>query len=191
VGVEDRDWYREAQRQREKAERSTAATARWGAFWMLLFWVGLGAVLYTGFSHFESQRSTRQTPYATNAQGEVVITRGRDGHFRLPGTVNGQPVQFLVDTGASLVTVSTTFAQQAGLQGGQRITFNTANGPLPGRVLRDVPVSAGPFTVGGTSVGIGLETGDDALALLGQSFLSRFDIELKGPQMVLRLREQP
>lgn len=157
---------------------------------MLVFWVGLGAALYTGFSHFEGQRTARQAPYTTGDAGEVVITRSRDGHFRMPGTVNGRPVEFLVDTGASLVTVSAGFARQAGLQGGQSVTFNTANGPLQGRVLRDVPVTAGPFAVGGTAVAIGLETGEEALALLGQSFLSRFDIELKANQMVLRLRQR-
>jgi aspartyl protease family protein len=188
VGIEDRDWYRDAQRQRENGERSTASTARRGAFWMLIFWVGLGAALYAGFSHFEGQRTARQTPYTTTDQGEIVITRGRDGHFRLPGTVNGRPVEFLVDTGASLVTVSAAFAQQAGMEGGQSVTFNTANGPMPGRVLRNVPVTAGSFAVAGAAVGIGLETGQEAVALLGQSFLSRFDIELKAHQMVLRLR---
>jgi len=188
VGLEDRDWYRDAQRQREDGERSTASTARKGAFWMLVFWVGMGAALYTGFSHFEGQRALRQAPYTTNEQGEIVITRGRDGHFRLPGTVNGRPVEFLVDTGASLVTVSAGFARQAGMEGGQSVTFNTANGPMPGLVVRDVPVTAGSLAVGGATVGIGLETGQDAVALLGQSFLARFDIELKANQMVLRLR---
>ena len=188
MGLDDRDWYRDAQRQRDRSERSTASTTRLGAFWVMIFWLGLGAALYTGFSHFEGQRTARQAPYTTNDQGEIVITRSRDGHFRLPGEVNGRPVAVLVETGASLVTVSAGFAQQAGLEGGQRVTFNTANGPMPGRILRNVPVTAGSFAVGGTAVGIGLETGDDGVALLGQSFLSRFDIELKANQMVLRLR---
>lgn len=188
MGLEDRDWYRDAQRDRENGQRSTASTARRGAIWMLLFWVVMGSALYTGFSHFEGQRTARQAPYTTNDEGEIVITRSRDGHFRLPGTVNGRPVEFLVDTGASLVTVSAGFAQQAGLEGGQSVTFNTANGTMPGRVLRDVPVTAGSFAVDSASVGIGLETGREAVALLGQSFLSRFDIELKANQMVIRLR---
>ena len=185
--MEDRDWYRDTQRQRNNGERSMSSTVRIGAFWILIVWVGLGAALYAGFSHFEDQRKARLAPYTTE-QGEIVITRSKDGHFRLPGTVNGRPVDFLVDTGASLVTVNARFAQQAGLEGGKGVTFNTANGPMAGRVLRDVPVTAGSLAVGGTDVGVGLETGQDSVALLGQSFLSRFDIELKANQMVLRLR---
>ena len=176
MGLQDRD-----------GGRSTASTARMGAFWILMFWLALGAALYMGFSHFENQRHAARAPYTTD-QGEIVITRSQDGHFRLPGTVNGKAVEFLVDTGASLVTVSAGFAKQAGLDGGQPVTFSTANGQLPGRVLRNVPVTAGSLAVGGTSVGVGLETGRDDVALLGQSFLSRFNIELTAKQMVLRLR---
>lgn len=174
-------------RRQDSQQGSIASTTRRGAFWIAAFWLALASVLYAGFSHVEQTRKAKLAPFTTGA-GELVIPRDRDGHFRLSGTVNGQPVEFLVDTGASLVTVSARFAEQAGLVGGQSVTFNTANGPMPGRVLRDIPVTAGPFAMGGTQVGVGLETGRDSVALLGQSFLSRFDIELKSQQMILRLR---
>ena len=167
--------------------RSAASTTRRGAFWIVLFWLALGFALYAGFSHFEQARQAKRAPFTTGS-GELVIPRPPDGHFRLPGTVNGHPVEFLVDTGASLVTVSARFAQQAGLSGGRSVTFHTANGPMPGRVLEDVAVSADPFAVGGVRVGVGLDTGQASTALLGQSFLSKFNIELNARQMVLRLR---
>ena len=48
------------------------------------------------------------------------------------GTINGRVAKFMVDTGASVVSVSEPFAQQAGIVGGTPTTFHTANGPQRG-----------------------------------------------------------
>jgi aspartyl protease family protein len=74
------------------------------------------------------------------------------------------------------------------LPDGVPITFRTANGELPGRVVQGVPVTVGPVAVSGVRVGVGLVGGDADDALLGQSFLSQFDITLGRDQMVLRKR---
>ena len=169
-------------------ERSVRRTALRGAFGVIAFWLVLMTVLYGVFSYTEKERQARFAPHFL-ASGELVIPRGRDGHFRVPGAVNGHPVQFLVDTGASLVTVSEGFARAAGLHGGIAVRFSTANGELPGRVLREVPVEAGGMSPGGVRVAVGLIGHDDAMALLGQSFLSRFDIAIGRNEMVLRTRK--
>ena len=57
----------------------------------------------------------------------------KDGHFYASGSINGRPVNFLVDTRATLVTVSETFAREAGLSSGIPTVFRTANGDLQGR----------------------------------------------------------
>jgi aspartyl protease family protein len=162
-------------------------TVRRGAWGMLLVWGLILAGLYWGFEQFEQRQQVQLLPQA-GPTGELVIPRGRDGHFRVPGLINGQPVLFLVDTGASVVTVSESFAQAAGLKGGQAVTFQTANGPLQGRILRNVPVAASHLLVPGTAVAIGLVGLERDKALLGQSFLSHFNIEINQQQMVLRLR---
>jgi aspartyl protease family protein len=186
---DDTDGWRESRQARgQLEERSVRRTALRGAYGVVAFWLVLMAVLYGVFSHFEKSRQARFAPY-TLASGELVIPRGRDGHFRVPGSVNGHPVQFLVDTGASLVTVSEGFARAAGLRGGVPVTFRTANGELPGRVLREIPVEAGGMSPGTVRVAVGLVGHDDAMALLGQSFLSRFDIGIRGKEMVLRARD--
>ncbi len=166
---------------------NVAQTARRGALGIVVFWLALMGVLYLGFDHFEQRREAGSQPYATE-QGELVIPRGRDGHFRVQGQVNGQDVTFLVDTGASTVTVSEAFARRASLEGGQSVTFQTANGPLQGRVLRQVPVQAGHLGLSGTTVAVGLVGLDADKALLGQSFLSRFDIQILQGEMRLTPR---
>ena len=65
--------------------------------------------------------------------GETRVEMARDGHFWISAQVNGVPVNFLVDTGATLTAVSGDTADAAGLEprdGGLPIRLQTANGPI-------------------------------------------------------------
>ncbi len=157
------------------------ASLRWGPLAILLFWLVVMGALYAVM-----REVLKPPPLTVSVSGELVIPRARDGHFYAQGYVHGQPVTFLVDTGASLVVVSQEFAHSAGMAPGEATTFRTANGELQGRIVKDVTVSVGPASVSGTRVGVGLVGPDPSMALLGQSFLSRFEIVLSGDNMVLR-----
>lgn len=171
-------------------ERSVRRTALRGAWGIVAFWLAMLSGMYLIFDHVESRKQLTLTPHLGTA-GELIIPRGIDGHFRIPGTVNGEPVRFLVDTGASLVTVSEGLAQAAGLRGGQPASFRTANGEVPGRIVRGVPVEAGGLHVGSVNVAVGLSGRDDEMALLGQNFLYRFDIAIGRNEMILKPRASP
>ena len=162
-------------------------TVRRGAWGITAFWLVLAGLLYAGFDHVEKRRTAAYQAHAGSA-GELVIPRGPDGHFHVSGLVNGQPVSFLVDTGASSVTVSEALAQRAGLEGGQPVTFQTANGALAGRLLRQVPVQAGHLALPGVSVAVGMVGKPPEVALLGQNFLSRYDIQILQNEMRLMPR---
>jgi aspartyl protease family protein len=209
LGVEDRDWYRDAQREREKqrqldetrnkfasftqqnlnnnkrpkAAPGARAPGQTGLIPMLLFWLVVMGLLYALMTHDLKPKAAQVL-----ANGDLVIARASDGHFYAPGTVNGQPVMFMVDTGASLVSVSEPVALAAGLRGGVPTTFHTANGAQPGRVVDGVTIALGSARVTNVRVGVGLRMGDHQQALLGQSFLAKFDIAMTQNQMVLRAR---
>lgn len=159
---------------------------RWGPLAIVLFWLAVMAGLYAWMNQV-----LKPAPLVVSATGELRIPRARDGHFYAAGQVNGKAVTFLVDTGASMVVVSEEFARSAGLAAGQPTTFRTANGELRGRIVADVPVAVGPASVSGTRVGVGLVGQEPGIALLGQSFLSRFEVVLSGEGMVLRSKTAP
>ena len=161
--------------------RSAASSMRWGTLGILAFWLVVMAGLYLVMEQVRQPRAAVQA-----ADGALVIPRGSDGHFRVSGSVNGQPVQFMVDTGASLVVVTDALARRAGLEGGQVTQFRTANGVRQGRVVKAQAVAVGSFVMTGLSVGVGY-SGDDAEdALLGQNFLQHFEVQLLRDRMVLR-----
>ena len=197
MGLEYRDWWREAQKERDRIENSTGRPSRaasrpsnglstglkWGPFGILVFWLLIMGLLYVAMNHYLKPKAV-----TVSVSGDLVIPRARDGHFYAAGLINGRPVSFLVDTGATLVTVSDKFAREAGLAAGTPTVFKTANGDVPGRIVSDVPITIGPIDVSGVKVGVGLVGHEVGAALLGQSFLSRFDVALNGEQMILRKR---
>lgn len=196
MGIQDRDWYREAQKERdsktvrfgkskidyEKRHPVVSRGNRWAPLGIVVFWLAIMGALYLGFKQYEQPKTV------ISANGDVVIKRARDGHFYIAGHVNGNPVKFLVDTGASLVGVSEKFAQKSGLIGGEPTVFKTANGELSGRIVANVPINVGSIAVSGIRVGVGLEGHDVNDALLGQNFLAKFDVILRENQMILRKR---
>jgi len=208
MGVEDRDWYRDAQRERDKQRQLNETRDKFASFTnrhlggkpapaasglrsprqtglipMMVFWFAVMGLLYALMTHYLKPKAAQVT-----ATGDLVIERARDGHFYAPGMVNGQSVIFMVDTGASLVSISEPVAQAAAIHGGVPTIFHTANGSHPGRVVDGVTVSVGPVRVSNVKVGVGLAMGEANQALLGQSFLSKFDIAMNLNQMVLRAR---
>jgi aspartyl protease family protein len=158
-----------------------------GALGIVAFWLLVMAGLYWAMDRWQQPRATRVT-----AQGELEIPRHPDGHFRVAGSINGEPVVFMVDTGASVVSISDALARRAGLEGGELAQFNTANGLRSGRMVRaDVIRLQGGLQVENLRVGTGLGLGSqrDDQALLGQNFLQHFEVQMNRDRMLLRARK--
>lgn len=160
----------------------------WGHLFALTAWVAIFAALYL---YFDARLKPRVAVAsgAALAQGEVVIPRSPDGHYYVAGAINGQPVTFLVDTGASTVSVSRAFARQAGLPKGTPADFQTAGGPVSGEMVSGVSVEAAGIRVDGISVGVGIHSADRQAALLGQNFLRKVELVQSGDRMIFRLRK--
>ncbi len=152
---------------------------------VLIIWITVFTAIYLYFN-------TRLEPRISVAKqglvsGEVVIPRSWDGHYYIQGSINGHPIIFMVDTGATVVSVGSGFARNAQLPKGRLANFTTAGGIVQGEKIYDQTIEAGGLVVSGLQISVGLP-GD--MALLGQNFLRNIDVIQSNDTMTLRLRQQ-
>jgi aspartyl protease family protein len=135
----------------------------------------------------ESPVSVNGRPGAKDG-GVIVLHAGSHGHFVSAGQINGQAVQFMVDTGASLVSLSVAEAERIGLnyKAGQMVRMNTANGVTQGWQIKLSSVRLGSVNV--YEVDAVVSSGGMPYVLLGNSFLARFQMVRSNDQMVLEKR---
>lgn len=132
--------------------------------------------------HVESAALTGSLP-------SVTLAADGNGHFTAEGRVNGSRVRFLVDTGATLVTLPAADATRLGIdyRRGQQAVSQTANGRvLVYRVKLD-SVSVGDMTLLGVDAVVHDSPGLD-IALLGMSFINRTEMRREGANLTLTKR---
>ncbi len=117
-------------------------------------------------------------------QSVSLIADGR-GHFFAPGSINGGSTRFLVDTGASYVSLSAAEARRLGIdyQNGERGMMSTANGVVPFYRITLDTVKLGGVTV--TQVQASVHEAPLEVTLLGMSFLNRVEMKHEGGTMTL------
>jgi aspartyl protease family protein len=102
-----------------------------------------------------------------------------------PGLINGQPVRFLLDTGATHTSVPAHLAQSLGLRPGAPSTASTANGTVTVRATRIDALDIGPFRFAGAPAHLNPGMRDDDV-LLGMSVLKHLEFTQRGDVLVLR-----
>lgn len=155
----------------------------WGHVAALAIWIAISGAAYLYFD--ARQKPTIVTARADLAGGQVVIPRSRDGHYYIRGAIRGHAVDFMVDTGASIVSVSRAVARHANLPAGIPANFSTAGGTVTGEVVSGLIIEAGGIVVENLSVGVGIH---GEVGLLGQNFLRHLDVLQLEDKMVLRIR---
>lgn len=118
----------------------------------------------------------------------VMIEGDSRGHFVVPGSINGAAMRFLVDTGATAVSMGAADARRAGIdyRRGRRAQSQTANG-----VAAIWVVSLNSIRIGGielSGVDAAVHEGDMPMVLLGMSFLNRMQMTREGSRLVLERR---
>ncbi|MCY7316583.1 MAG: retroviral-like aspartic protease family protein [Rubrivivax sp.] len=119
---------------------------------------------------------------------DIVMTADAGGHFRPSGSINGKAVRYMVDTGATLVAMGQDEALRLGvdLSQAQQGRVQTANGPVAVRVVVLDRVRVGDVEI--TQVGAVVMPQPMPFVLLGNSFLSRFQMRRDNDVMRLDLR---
>ncbi|MCP8465133.1 TIGR02281 family clan AA aspartic protease [Pseudomonas sp. ZM23] len=166
---------------------------RLGKVMMFLAW-GAGILLATHyFGAWEKrQNNPNQQPESVHGAGyvEVRLLGNRAGHYVVDGRINGQPVTFMLDTGATQVAIPQELARNLGLARGAPVTLNTANGRSEGWRTRLSQLDLGDIRLNDVSalVAPGME-GDEVL--LGMSALKQLDFTQQGGTLVLRQNSSP
>lgn len=120
-------------------------------------------------------------PPAVQGGGFVELAQRPDGHYYIDGYVNGAPIAFVVDTGATFTTLSREDAYRAGIEICTSRTFHTANGVVEGCVGRVPKIQIGGFVLRNTDVAV--LPNQAGVALLGMNILNNFRIEQQGGVM--------
>jgi aspartyl protease family protein len=121
-----------------------------------------------------------------DAAAKVVLKADSRGHFVTMGAVNGVSIQFMIDTGATLVSLGLSDALRLGIDPskGQRGLSSTANGLAPVTKVKLDSVRIGALTLHNVDALIGQT--DMPYALLGMSFLNRMEMQREGNTMTLK-----
>ena len=147
-------------------------------------WVMLFALVAAGAGWWQDRQYAAR--FSTDG-GRIEIPMGRDGHFHVQAQVNGAPVHFMIDTGASLLVLSPGDARRAGFDT-DTLAYTgramTANGPVPSAPVRIDTLAIGPIT--DHRVAAQVNGADMGVSLMGMSYLSNFArVSIEGGRMIL------
>ncbi|HBB84166.1 MAG TPA: TIGR02281 family clan AA aspartic protease [Sulfitobacter sp.] len=158
-------------------------TLQQAAVWGLIF---VGAAAGVGLWQ-DITRDTARQQLSISEAGEIVLPRGRDGHYYLTAEVNGAPVRFVVDTGASDIVLSKADAGRIGIDPEELNYLGraaTANGET-----RTAFVKLDEIVVGNAvdhNVSAVVNEGAMSQSLLGMGYLQRWGrIEISGGELRL------
>ena len=131
------------------------------------------------------QHYRRAAPPPSGGRQSVVLAADGSGHFVSEGAINGSPVRFLVDTGATMIALPARDATRMGIdyRKGQPGIVKTAAGLAAVYRITLDSVKVGGIELTGVE-GVVLEQGLD-MALLGMSFLNRVEMKREGETMTL------
>jgi len=149
----------------------------------------LGIALLTFFfsGHEERRMNPNQHPQSRTADGvtEVVLQQNRQGHYVTNGTINGHEVTFLLDTGATDVSIPEHIADKIELKKGRAIPISTANGTIKVYQSWIQELGIGGILILNVDANINPEVKDDFI-LLGMSALKKLEFTQRGKTLTLK-----
>ncbi|MEM7357872.1 MAG: TIGR02281 family clan AA aspartic protease [Pseudomonadota bacterium] len=130
-----------------------------------------------------------KTQAPIGAQTSAQLWADSNGFFRANGTVNGRSLEFLVDTGANLVVLSSQQADSLDLEylNGVQGYASTASGTAPMYMIEADEISIAGISLNNIRMGVILGN-YPRVPLLGMTFLERLDMNRSGNQMILKKR---
>ena len=147
--------------------------------------------MFIGYQFFDSHLSKQHNPnqepstFVSGNQSVLVLKRNRMGHYVTSGQINGYPVTFLLDTGATDVAIPKQVADVIGLPYGAPMRVNTANGSATAYRTEIQNLNIGEFHFGQVRASI-LPGMKDNEILLGMSALKQVEFSQRGDQLTIK-----
>ncbi len=161
---------------------------RLGKGMTVLGWIVVLGILTVYFSRYLDQQNNPNKALSTSQTDDykqVQLQRNRYGHYLANGMINSTEVVFLLDTGATDITIPEKIAQKLRLKAGIKIPVQTANGQTVVYATTLDSVSIGEIELHGVNANINpYMQGEEVL--LGMSFLRHLDFAQQGEQLLIR-----
>ncbi len=151
-------------------------------------WILFLALLTFGFSNYLDQQNNPNQDVRTefeNNIAEVRLQQNRYGHYVANGKINQTPVTFLLDTGATLISIPEPIARQLKLEKGFPMQSRTANGSITVYDTRLDSVSLGAIELHDVRATINPYMNGNEI-LLGMSFMKHLEMTQKGKELILK-----
>lgn len=164
------------------------AGRRAGKVMLLLAWVAALVLATRFFGDWEQrQYNPNAEPQSLHsARGvEVRLSSARGGHYRLNGQINGQAVTFLIDTGATAVSIPRELGERLGLKPGAPVALSTANGIAEGHRTRLASLQLGDIRLQDVAAILAPNMPGNEV-LLGMSALKQLEFTQRDGTLVLR-----
>jgi len=116
-----------------------------------------------------------------------------NGSMLVNGRVSGVPMRFIVDTGASVVTIPPSIAKRAGIstEGARTVTLKTANGEVAAPLVSIPTIEVDGVIQSNVQATVHQVASDDAsLGLLGMSFFSRYNMRIDHDRKIIHLEKK-
>jgi len=156
---------------------------------VVLAWIVLLGLLAWWFANYEeSQNNPNQnisSRYTAEGAQEIILQRNRYGHYVATGSINNVPVTFLLDTGASDVSIPDGLAKKLRLERGISQVYNTANGSITAYLTQLDRINLGGIELRNVRASINPAVQGDEI-LLGMSFLKELEFTQRGDTLTIR-----
>lgn len=161
---------------------------RLGKGMIIVAWLGVIGLLTLFFAGKQEERSNpNRNLVSSTGDGviEVRLRRNAGGHYVAPGEINGRPVTFILDTGATNVAVPLAMKEELGLKAGPAVPTQTANGVSTSYLTRIDQLRLGDIVVSDVRAGLAKGFGGDEI-LLGMSVLSELELVQRDDTLIIR-----
>ncbi|RFA31165.1 aspartyl protease [Alkalilimnicola ehrlichii] len=162
---------------------------RAGTMMFIAMWILVLLLLTGGFNYWlEGQQNPNRNPGGetlVDGTREVTLQRNRYGHYIATGRINGEAVTFMLDTGASDISIPGRIAERLGLERGAPQQYRTAAGIITGYRTQLEQVELGPIALEDVRASINPHMDADEI-LLGMSFLKHLEFTQRGDRLTLR-----